>query len=123
MVNTLLWIAQGFVASVVTLAGTTKLVVPREKLQTRMHWAASWPRERIKLLGLAEIAGAVGLIVPLATGIAPVLTPIAALCVGVLMAGAVRTHQRLGEGFVGAAVIGALCIAIAVGRLVSGARI
>jgi hypothetical protein len=123
MVNTLLWIAQGFVALVVTLAGTTKLAVPREILQTRMHWASSWPRARIKLLGLAEVAGAVGLVVPVATGIAPVLTPIAALCVAVLMVGAVRTHQRLGEGFVAAAIIGALCVAIAAGRLLSGARI
>ena len=117
MLNTLLWIAQVFVAVVVALTGIIKMVVPKEKLAKKMHWAASWPEARVKLLGLAEVAGAVGLIVPTATGILPVLTAVAALCVGVLMAGAVRTHQRLGEGFAPAAVIGLLCAGIAAGRL------
>jgi len=116
MLNTSLWIAQAFVALFLALAGGAKLVVPREELATKMDWAASWPRGQIKLLGVAEVAGAVGLIAPQATGIAPVLTPIAAACLAVLMAGAVRTHQRLGEGFVPAALIGALCCAIAAGR-------
>ncbi len=122
MLNISLWIAQAFAALFIALAGGAKLVVPREELATKMDWAASWPRGRIKLLGLAEVAGAVGLIAPQATGVAPVLTPIAAVCLAVLMAGAVRTHQRLGEGFVPAALIGALCCAIAAGRLVLGAH-
>ena len=117
MLNTALWIAQLFVAVVFSLAGASKLSLPRERLAKRMHWAEAWPRGRIKLLGLAEIAGAVGLVVPAATGIAPVLTPIAAACLCVLMVGAVRTHRQLGEGFVPAAVIAALCVAIAAGRV------
>jgi len=60
----------------------------------------------------------VGLVAPQATGIAPALTPIAAACLAVLMVGAVRTHQRLGEGFAPAALVGALCCAIAAGRVV-----
>lgn len=116
MMNIALWIAQGFVALVVALTGTLKVVATREQLSEKMHWAASWPRERIKLLGLAEVAGALGLVLPTATGIALILTPIAAICVAVLMGGAVRTHQRLGESFVPALVIGVLCLVIAVGR-------
>jgi uncharacterized membrane protein len=114
--NTALWIAQALVAVVVALTGTAKLVFPREQLARRMHWAAEWPRGRIKLLGLAEMAGAAGLILPGATGIAPLLTPLAAVCLAILMAGAIRTHQRLGESFVPAVVVSALCLAIAVGR-------
>jgi uncharacterized membrane protein len=117
MVNVALWIAQGFVAVAVVLAGTVKLLVVREKVATRMHWAKDWPRWRIKLLGLAEIAGGVGLVVPGATGIAPFLTPIAALCLAVLMAGAVQTHRRLGEGAAPAVLIGVLCLGVAAGRL------
>jgi uncharacterized membrane protein len=117
--NIALWVAQGFVALVVTLTGTAKLFVAREQLARRMHWAATWPRERIKLLGLAEVAGAVGLVLPTATGIAPVLTPIAALCLAFLMAGAIRTHRRLGESFLPALLVGFLCFGIAAGRLVS----
>ncbi len=85
-----------------------------------MHWAPSWPRWRIKLLGLAELAGALGLVAPVATGIAPVLTPVAALCLAALMVGAARTHGRLGEPIVPPLVIGALCLCIAAGRLLAG---
>ena len=116
MMNTTLWTVQALVALAVGAAGMTKLLVPRERLQTRMHWAATWPRERIKLLGLAEVAGAVGLIAPLATGIAPLLTPLAAVCVFVLMLGATATHRRLGESALPPIVIAALCLLIAAGR-------
>jgi hypothetical protein len=87
-----------------------------------MHWAAGWPRWRIKLLGLAEVAGAVGLIVPGATGIAPLLTPLAAVCLAAVMAGAVRTHRQLAENAAPAVVTGVLCLAIAAGRLLVGAH-
>jgi hypothetical protein len=120
MLNTILWVAQTAVALLVAVTGLVKLAVPREKLAKKMHWAASWPRERIKLLGLAEVSGAVGLVAPQATGIAPLLTPIAAACIATLMVGAVRTHQRLGEGFAPAVVVGALCVFIAAGRLALG---
>jgi len=116
MSNIVLWVIQGVVAMVVALTGGVKIVMPRERLAERMHWAGSWPRWRIKLLGLAEVLGAVGLVVPAATGIAPVLTPVAALSLAVLMGGAIQTHQHLREGFAPAAVIGVLCLAIAAMR-------
>jgi len=119
--NTALWIAQVLVAVVVALTGCVKLVMPREKLARKMHWAATWPRERIKLLGFAEVAGAAGLVLPMATGIAPVLTPIAALCLAVLMGGAVQTHRRLGEGALPAVLVGVLCLGIAAGRVLAPA--
>ena len=121
MFETTLWIAQGLVASVVGFAGLAKLGLPRELLAQRMHWAAAWPRGRIKLLGVAEVAGAAGLVIPAATGIAPVLTPLAAACLCVVMAGAVHTHRRLGESFTAAAVTGVLCAFIAAGRAAIGA--
>jgi hypothetical protein len=117
--NTALWIAQALVASLILVTGTVKLLLPRDRLIKRMHWASAWPAWRIKLLGLAEVAGAVGLIVPLATGIAPLLTPLAAICIAVLMVGAVRTHQRLGEGAAPAVVVAVLSLVIAVARTVT----
>lgn len=87
-------------------------------LQKRMHWVARWPRWRIKLLGLSEVLGALGLVVPCATGIAPALTPVATLCLAVLMAGAIQTHRRLGERFRPAVIVGALCLLVAVGHSV-----
>ena len=58
--NIALWVAQGFAALVFLLTGTPKVVTPKEKLAQKMHWAATWPPGRIKLLGLAEVAGAMG---------------------------------------------------------------
>lgn len=123
MLNTLLWIAQALVALTVALTGATKLLLPRELLVDKMRWAATWPRWRIKLLGIAEVAGAIGLVAPWAMGVAPLLTPFAALCIAMLMAGAVRTHRSLGEGFAAAAVVGLLCVAIAAGRLATLAHV
>ena len=115
-----LWFAQGF-AALVCSTGALKMVTPKEKLVEKMHWAATWPAGRIKLLGLAEVAGALGLVLPAALRMAPVLTPIAAVCLAVLMLGAVQTHRRLHESFVPALVLALVCIAIAAGRFRFGA--
>ena len=119
--NIVLWIAQGLVALVMIAAGSVKTFLPRERLEKRMHWAATWPRARIKMLGLAEIAGGLGLVLPMAVGVAPILTPVAALCLAVLMIGAVQTHARARESFAPPLVLILLCFAIAVGRLRFGA--
>jgi uncharacterized membrane protein len=122
MLNTSLWIAQWLVAVTFALTGTLKVTFPREKLATRMRWAVEWPRGRIKLLGLAEVLGAVGLIAPQVTGIAPYLTPLAAVCLAVLMVGAARTHLRLGESPMPPVVVGVVCLCIAAGRLLMGTQ-
>jgi len=113
MPNTLLWTGQGLLALVFTVTGALKLIAPRERLQMHMRWAKTWPRGRIKLLGLAEVAGAIGLVVPRATGILPLLTPIAALCLAALMVGAAATHHRLRESPLAPAVVAALCVVVA----------
>ena len=119
--NIALLVAEGFAALVFLITGTLKLVTPKEKLAEKMHWVATWPSGRIKLLGLAEMAGALGLVLPAALHIAPVLTPIAAVCLAVLMLGAVQTHRRLHESFVPALVLALVCVAIAAGRFRLGA--
>jgi len=119
--NSGLWVLQIVLAVAFGLAGSMKVVVRREQLARRMHWANDWPRSRIKLLGLAEVAGAVGVVAPMATGLAPVLTPLAAVCLAVLMVGAVRTHQRLRESVAPAGILGALCVFVAVGRFAGAA--
>lgn len=116
--NTALWIASGLLASTMLATGGLKLAVPRVKLMEKMKWATTWTDERVKLLGLAEVLGGVGVIVPYATGILPVLTPIAALCLVVLMLGAVKTHLDLKEGpmAAGPAFFAALGVFVALGR-------
>jgi hypothetical protein len=69
------------------------------------------------MIGAAEVAGAFGLVVPAATGIVPVLTPIAAGALAVLMAGATVTHVRLGEPFTFPLVLMILSLVVAWLRL------
>jgi hypothetical protein len=114
--NLALWIAQGLVAFAMFAAGGLKVATPRSKLVEKMKWAASWSDARFKLLGLAELLGAVGLVVPWLTGIAPFLTPVAAACLVVLMGGAVKTHLDRKEPMVPAAVLGVLAVFVALGR-------
>jgi hypothetical protein len=114
--NLALWIVQGLLALVMALAGTFKVVTPREKLAEKMRWAKTWTDMNVKLLGLAEVLGAVGLVVPGVTGILPVLTPVAAVCLAVLMGGAVKTHRELNEPTAPAMVLAALCLLVAAGR-------
>lgn len=114
--NTALWIASGLLALAMVAAGGTKLAVPREKLLDKMGWAASWPDGRFKLLGLAELLGGVGVIVPYVTGIMPGLTAIAAVCVVVLMGGAVKTHLDRKESPAPPAIVALLGVFVALGR-------
>ncbi|MDQ1575893.1 MAG: hypothetical protein QOH55_1043, partial [Microbacteriaceae bacterium] len=73
----------------------------------------------IRLVSVAEILGALGLLLPGVTGIAPVLTPVAALGLAIIMVGAVATHTRRKEGKSVAVnlVLLVLTLVVAIGRL------
>lgn len=107
-------------AVVYLLVGVGKLVTPREKFltQPRMAWTHDYSAASIKGIGLAEVLGAVGLLVPWYTGVLPFLTPVAALLLGVLQALAIGVHLRRGERGVvpGNAVLLVLALAVAVLR-------
>lgn len=111
-----LWIASALLALAMVAAGGIKLATPRVKLMEKMQWARTWSDGAVKLLGLAEVLGGVGLIVPQITGIAPILTPIAAACLAVLMIGAVKTHLDHAEPIAAPAVLALLGALVAVGR-------
>ncbi|MFN0252870.1 MAG: DoxX family protein [Kofleriaceae bacterium] len=86
------------------------------KLLGKMPWAETWSDGRFKLLGLAELLGGVGVIVPHVTGVLPVLTPVAAVSLVVLMAGAVKTHLDRKESPAAPAVLAVLGVFGALGR-------
>jgi uncharacterized membrane protein YphA (DoxX/SURF4 family) len=112
--NTLLWTLQIVLAVVFAGAGATKLILPRDQLaRTLGGWVDEFPAPLLKPLGLAELLGAVGLIVPPLVGIAPILTPVAASGLVVTMIGAIVTHARRRE-FPNVAVNVVLAIAAAV---------
>ncbi|MBD8045180.1 DoxX family protein [Arthrobacter sp. Sa2BUA2] len=92
-----LWVAEIVMALLYFGLGAMRLVQPYSKLVRVLRWPADFPAWAVKLIGVAEILGAIGLLLPAATDIAPILTPIAASALAVMMAGAVVVHIRRGE--------------------------
>lgn len=88
-----LWIASGLLALAYLFAGTTKALRPKEQL-TGMPWTQRFSAGTVKLIGIVEVLGAIGLILPWLTGIAPVLTPIAALGLALVQVLAAIHHLR-----------------------------
>jgi hypothetical protein len=95
-----LWIVAGVLAAAYLFSGGAKLIVPKEKMAA-LGRSASWVEDfspgSLKAIGALEVLGAIGLILPGALGIAPVLVPLAALGLGVIMVGAVITRIRRRE--------------------------
>src|ERR671910_1603850 len=99
MMNLSLWIVAGLLAVVYLLSGAGKLVVPKEKLATfpGAGWVNDFSAGAVKAIGVLEVLAAVGLVLPAALGIAPVLVPLAAAGLVLLMGGAVLTRLRRRE--------------------------
>jgi len=93
------WIVSGLLAFAFTVGGIVRLVVPAETYGAwpNQQWIRSVPRLGVVAISVAEILGAIGLIVPVLTGIAPILTPIAAVCLALIMTGALVFHLRRKE--------------------------
>jgi DoxX-like family len=76
----------------------TKLMQPRAQLAAGpMGWAADVTDVEFRTVGLLEVLGALGLVLPGALGVAPLLTPLAAVGLALTMIGAIVTHVRMGE--------------------------
>jgi uncharacterized membrane protein YphA (DoxX/SURF4 family) len=99
IVNLALWIIAGVLAFAFFGSGAMKLAQSKDKLvaSSTGGWAADWSPASIKLVGLAEIAGAIGLILPALLHIAPILVPLAAVGLILVMLGAAVVHSRRHE--------------------------
>lgn len=95
--NIALWIVQGLVAAAFLMAGIMKLTQPKEKMQDNMAWVDDFTEGQVKMIGAVEALGAIGLVLPGITGIAPVLVPLAAVGTALVMIGAIVTHVRRDE--------------------------
>ncbi|MFF2392138.1 DoxX family protein [Nocardia sp. NPDC058114] len=119
--NVVVWIVSGLLAAVFLLAGAMKLAKSKEQLvaDPKMGWAEPFPEGLIKFIGVAEVAGALGLILPGVFGIATWLVPTAAIGLAVIMVGAIVTHGRRGEwsNVVMTVVLLALAVFVAVERI------
>lgn len=95
--NIVLWIIAGVLAAFYLAAGLTKVTRPKEKLAANMTWVEDFSAGTVKLIGALEILGALGLVLPAAFGVAPILTPLAATGLAVMMLLAAAVHVRRGE--------------------------
>jgi uncharacterized membrane protein YphA (DoxX/SURF4 family) len=96
--NVVLWIIAGLLAAAFAGAGLLKLGQPKEKLAASgLKWTEDYSAGTIKAIGAVEILAAIGLILPPALDIAPVLAPLAALGLVIVMVGAVVVHGRRRE--------------------------
>jgi hypothetical protein len=93
-VNAALWIAAGVLAALNLAVGAMKLAQPRDKLAESMAWAAHFSDHAVRAIGALEILGAIGLVLPAITGIAPVLVPLAATGLALMQVGAAVTNNR-----------------------------
>ena len=120
--NIALWIVQILLALAFVMAGTMKATQPAEKLASRMKWVNALRPQIVHLIGILEVLGAIGLILPVVTGIWPWLTPVAAIGLVLTMIGAMILHTRRGEfpNLSTNLVLLLLAAFVAVGRFVVG---
>jgi uncharacterized membrane protein YphA (DoxX/SURF4 family) len=96
--NIALWIVTALLAAVFLAAGAMKMVRPKQALADGgLAWVESFPGVAVKGIGAVEVLAAVGLVVPPLVNIAPVLSPVAAIGIILLMVGAAITHLRRHE--------------------------
>jgi hypothetical protein len=117
--NTILWITTALLAVAMLGAGAMKLAKPRAALAASgQPWVEDFSDGTVKGIGALEVLAAVGLILPALLDIAPVLVPVAATGVVLLMLGAAVTHARRGEypNIAANVVLGAIALTIAIFR-------
>ncbi len=95
--QTTLWTVQILLALLFTMTGAMKATQPIASLAASLGWPAVVPPALVRLIGIAELLGAAGLILPAATRIAPWLTPLAALGLTIVMLLASVVHITRGE--------------------------
>ena len=77
--------------------GSLKIFMPIDQIEKRVSWANDYSPSRLKFFGLLEILGAIGLVLPHHFDIFPILTPMAATGLAMVMAGAAVVHLRRDE--------------------------
>lgn len=99
--NIVLWILQGIAAGMFLMAGFMKLSKSKEDLLgqgDRMLWVEDVSNSQLKIIGMLEVLGALGIILPYLFGILSMLTPLAALGLSLTMLVAMTLHIRRGDG-------------------------
>lgn len=118
--ETVIWTVQGLLAAAFAIVGLAKVAQSKEKLAgSGQAWVEDFDDWQIKGIGALELLAAIGLILPAALDLLPVLTALAASGVVLLMLGAGATHLRRGESqtLPVNVALGGLALFIAIERL------
>jgi hypothetical protein len=112
--NYALWIVQALLAAIFLFSGGMKLILPLEELTGQMPL----PGLFVRFIGVAEVLGAIGLILPWLLRIRPGLTPLAAVGLVIIMIGATVLTLVGGDGALALIplVVGLLSAFVAYGR-------
>ncbi|MEU4830845.1 DoxX family protein [Streptosporangium sp. NPDC023615] len=92
------WIVAALLAVLYLYAGGRKILQSQERLQPMMGWVDTVPMPLVRLIGVLEVLGAAGLILPPLTGIAPPLAVAAAIGLVLIQVGGIVVHLRREEG-------------------------
>jgi uncharacterized membrane protein YphA (DoxX/SURF4 family) len=117
--NLIIWVVQ-IVLAVAFIGAGFGHATQRDKPRPGMEWMLAVPKPLMTTIGVLEIAGGIGLVVPMATGIVPVLTPLAAIALALLMVLAAAFHLRRGgeqQGVLLNIVLGLMAFFVAYGTL------
>lgn len=77
--------------------GSLKIFLPHNKIEKKVTWANDYSSAKLKFFGFLEVIGAIGLILPYQLDIFPILTPMAATGLAMVMAGAIVVHLHRDE--------------------------
>ncbi len=114
--NIVLWVIQILIGALFLFAGVVKFVTPIEKMTAGMK--VPIPGSLLLFIGVVEVLGGLGLILPSLLKVKPILTPLAAIGLAIIMVGAVGI--TLAGGDVAPAItplaVGLLCVFVAYGR-------
>ena len=105
-----LWVLQGLLGALFLAVGAMKATQPIAVLVDTLGWPAAVPAALVRVIGVAELLGALGLILPAATRVKPMLTPLAGVGLAMVMLLATIFHISHGE-------LGALPIPLVLGGL------
>jgi len=92
-----LWIAQSLLAVLFFATGIIKSLAPIEKIAEVLPWVANAPEAFVRFIGVSEVLGALGLILPAALRVRPYLTALAAAGLAIVMVLAAAFHLLQGE--------------------------
>jgi hypothetical protein len=91
------WIVAALLALLYLYSGAIKVVRSKDQLRPMMGWIDTVPLKLVRLIGTLEVLGAVGLILPPLTGVAPGFALAAAIGLVVVQIGAISLHVSRGE--------------------------